>query len=163
MNGGYPEPGWITRSRIAALSREARETPRRRKNFNFHAMEDPAHRLLNAFEPGTYVRPHRHSSPPRSETIVALAGRIGLILFDAGGHPRTLRVLEKDGDTVGADLPPGAWHTIVALLPGSVFFEAKAGPYKAPGGDDLAGWAPAEGSDASIAVEREWRSLFPGT
>jgi len=162
VSEGLSEPGWITRGGIDALSREARETPRRRKNRNFHAMEDPVHRLLNAFEPGTYVRPHRHASPPRSETIVALSGRMGLILFDADGRPRTLRVLEKDGETVGADLPAGAWHTVVALSPGTVFFEAKAGPYVAPEGDDLASWAPPEGSPGSAALEREWRNLFSG-
>ena len=123
-------------------------------------MEDPVHRLLNAVEPGTYVRPHRHAHPARSETIVALAGRIGLVLFDAEGGVLGRRVLESAGETLGADLPPEAWHTVVALDPGSVFFEAKAGPYVPAAGADLASWAPAEGSPEAGAFERRWRALF---
>lgn len=118
------------------------------------------HRLLNALEPGTYVRPHRHLHPPRSETIVVLAGRIGLILFDEAGEVRERRVLESGGETLGADLPPDAWHTFVALGTGAVFFETKAGPYAPPGGDDLASWAPPEGSPDSDELERRFRSLF---
>ena len=125
-------------------------------------MEDPVHRLLNAVEPGTYVRPHRHSHPPRSETLVALAGKVGLILFDAEGRILGRRVLEDGGETLGADLPPETWHTVLALAPGTVFFETKAGPYTPPAGDDLAAWAPAEGSPEASALERKWRALFTG-
>jgi hypothetical protein len=50
----------------------------------------------------------------------------------------------------------------VALDPGTVFFEAKAGPYAPPAGGDLADWAPAEGSPEASALEREWRALFTG-
>jgi cupin fold WbuC family metalloprotein len=153
-------PGWITREEVAGLSRGAREEPRRRKNRNLHAMEDPVHRLLNAVEPGTYVRPHRHAHPARSETIVALAGRIGLILFDAEGRLLDRRALDNAGETLGADLPPEAWHTVVALEPGSVFFETKGGPYVPAAGDDVAVWAPPEGSPEAAALERSWRALF---
>ena len=120
------------------------------------------HRLLNAVEPGTYVLPHRHSHPARSETIIAIAGRVGLILFDSEGRLLALRVLESGGGILGADLPPEAWHTLVALDPGSVFFEAKAGPYAPPAGDDVAAWAPPEGSREAEEIERKWRALFTG-
>jgi cupin fold WbuC family metalloprotein len=156
-------PGWITRGEIADLSLAARKAARRRKNRNFHGADDAVHRLLNAVEPGTYIRPHRHLHPARTETIVALAGRIGLILFDAEGIVLGFRVLENVGETVGADLAPGAWHTFVALEPGSVFFETKAGPYAPPGEEDLAPWAPPEGSPESSAFERKFRALFTRT
>jgi cupin fold WbuC family metalloprotein len=163
VNGRPPSPGWITRVEIADLSLAARESARRRKNRNYHEADDAVHRLLNAVEPGTYIRPHRHLHPARSETIVALAGRIGLALFDAEGSVLDLRVLDSSGETVGADLPPEAWHTFVALEPGSVFFETKAGPYAPPAEVDLARWAPPEGSPDSAGFERRLRALFTRT
>ena len=60
----------LDRTLLAELSAAARLHPRRRLNRNLHAMDDPSHRLLNAIEPGSYVRPHRHLTPPKSETIV---------------------------------------------------------------------------------------------
>ena len=155
-------PGWITREALESLSREASSAPRRRRNLNLHAMEDPVHRLLNAMEPGTYVRPHRHLHPPRSETALVVAGRIGILFFDGAGNVLERRTLEAGGETLGADFPPGAWHTLVALLPGSVFFETKAGPYAPPPEEDLASWAPPEGSAEAERLERKWRGLFAG-
>jgi len=160
LREGPPAPAWITREGIAELSREAARSERRRKNRNLHAMEDAVHRLLNAMEPGTYVRPHRHLHPPKSETALAVAGRIGILFFDDAGRVLEWRVLARDGDTLGADVPPGTWHSLVALEPGSVFFETKAGPYAPPPAEDLAGWAPAEGTEESRVLEREWRKLF---
>ena len=162
MTAARRSPEWITRGAVARLSREAAASPRRRKNRNLHAMEDPVHRLLNAMEPGTYVRPHRHLHPPKSETALVVAGRIGLLCFDDAGRIVERRVLAGDGDTLGADLPPGAWHSLVALAPGSAFFETKAGPYAPPSEEDLAPWAPSEGSRESALLEREWRALFAG-
>ena len=41
----------IDRHLLDDVSRQARESPRLRKNLNFHATDDfPAHRLLNARE-----------------------------------------------------------------------------------------------------------------
>ena len=38
----------------------AKQSPRLRMNYNFHEeLDDPVNRLLNAMEPGTYIRPHR--------------------------------------------------------------------------------------------------------
>jgi len=39
----------------------ASESPRRRKNHNFHSgPADNPHRFLNVLLAGTYIRPHRH-------------------------------------------------------------------------------------------------------
>ena len=43
---------------------EAAASPRRRKNRNLHPADDhPAHRLLNAMQPDSYIPPHRHLDP----------------------------------------------------------------------------------------------------
>jgi cupin fold WbuC family metalloprotein len=123
-------------------------------------MEDPVHRLLNAMEPGTYVRPHRHLHPPKTETALVVAGRIGILFFDDAGAVVERGALVSGGEILGADFPPEAWHTLVALSPGSVFFEVKAGPYVPPPETDLASWAPPEGSRDAARLERLWRGLF---
>ena len=37
-------------------------------------------------QPGTYVRPHRHSTPPRWELFVVLRGALALLVFDDSGR-----------------------------------------------------------------------------
>jgi cupin fold WbuC family metalloprotein len=146
---------------LDALSAEARSRPRRRANGNLHAMEDPVHRLLNAVEPGTYIRPHRHLHPPKDETYVIVRGALGLVLFDASGAAvATRRLAIAAGDAFGVDIPAGVFHTVVALEEGTVFFEVKAGPYVPSAGDDVPAWAPAEGEPAAAAYEARLRALF---
>jgi len=155
-----PSPIWITRSLLESLSAEARGNPRLRKNRNFHAMDEPVHRLLNGLEPGTYVRPHRHLDPNKAETAVVLAGAIGVLLFDDAGGIAESRRLAPGGANLGIQMPAGAWHSFVALEPGSVFFETKAGPYAPPSPAETAEWSPEEGSEDAVSLERRWRALF---
>ena len=151
----------ITQDLLDAVTAEAAASPRRRKNRNFHhANEDAAHRLLNALEPDSYVMPHRHLDPDKDETIVALRGRFGLVLFAEDGAVQTTAVLAADAPAIGVDIPHGTFHTLLALAPGSVFFEAKAGPYVAITEAERAAWAPAEGTPEADAYLEELRKLF---
>jgi len=120
-------------------------------NDNLHAMDDPIHRLLNATEPGTYVQPHRHLTPAKAETLTVIAGRGALVLFDDAGRVAEKCVLSPTGPTFVAEIPAGAWHTLIALAPGTVWFEVKAGPYAAPPAQDVATWAPAPGDPRAAA------------
>lgn len=151
---------WITNTLLDEVSREARESPRRRKNRNFHAMSDPVHRLLNAVEPGTYIRPHRHLDAAKAETAVVVAGAVGVLVFDDAGGISEKRRLSPDGSNVGVEMPAGVWHTFVALEPGSVFFETKAGPYVPLTPEEMAPWAPAEGTHQAAELEAAWRASF---
>jgi cupin fold WbuC family metalloprotein len=153
-------PRWITRALLSEVAEKARRSPRGRQNHNFHEMTDAVHRLLNALEPGTYIRPHRHLSKEKTETAIAVAGRIGVIFFADDGDRREGRVIAPSSDVCGVEVPPGVWHTFVALEPGSVFFEVKAGPYRPPAGDELAAWAPPEGAPEAAPFELALRSLF---
>lgn len=133
-------------------------------NHNFH--DRPAHpcnRLLNAIEPSSYVRPHRHSATDKDETLVVLRGRLGLILFDDLGHIVTTQELQAAAHTFGATVGVGEWHTALALEPGTVFFEAKAGPYQPLTLEEIAPWAPGEGESAAIALLDSWHALFANT
>jgi cupin fold WbuC family metalloprotein len=149
---------------IAALCDAARRSPRLRKNLNLHAStEEPLNRLLNALQPGTYVRPHRHVERSKAETLAILQGRLGLIEFDGSGGVIRTGVIAPGGAGLLVDLDPGTWHAAVALAPDTVVLEAKAGPYVPNTPEELAPWAPAEG-DADAARYLAWmESLFAAT
>ncbi len=126
---------------------EAEASPRRRKNRNFHPADDhPAHRLLNAMQPDSYIAPHRHLDQHKDETLVVLRGLLALMVFDdAGGVVQIVKV-GAGGTAIGVDIPHGTWHTAVALAPDTVFLEAKAGPYLPFTEAERAPWAPVENS-----------------
>jgi cupin fold WbuC family metalloprotein len=149
----------IDRQLLDEVSREAEASPRRRRNRNFHPADNyPAHRLLNAIEPDSYIAPHRHLDPSKDETMVVLRGRLGLIIFDDAGSIARVEVFEAGGESFGVDIPHGTWHTLVALEAGTVFFEAKAGPFVALGEAERAPWAPAEGSSAAGVMLEIYRA-----
>ena len=132
---------------FAALSGQAAANSRRRQHLNLHAdYQEPCQRLLNAMEPGSYIRPHRHLTDPKAECFLGLRGRFALILFDDEGHIQKILPFGPHEENAGADLPPGVWHTVVCLAPRSVFFETKPGPFNPLTKKDLALWAPEEGS-----------------
>jgi cupin fold WbuC family metalloprotein len=153
----------LARADLVRLSAEARLSPRRRRNRNLHEMGDVVHRLFNAIEPGSYVRPHRHLSPPKAETMVVVSGRLGLLVFDEDGAVKETTVLEAGGETFGVEVPAGTWHSFVSLTPGTVVFEAKEGPYVPPGGGDSAPWAPEEGASEATTLLAIWHRLFEKT
>jgi len=151
---------FIDQNLLADLLDEAAQSPRRRKNRNFHASDDAlCHRLLNALQPDTYVQPHCHFSADKEETMVVLSGRMGVLIFNRDGIVIQQQVLAAGTDCIGINILPGVMHSLVALEP-TVFFEVKAGPYVPVAENERAAWAPSEG-DESVAIYREWmRSLF---
>ena len=148
----------VDRTRLERATASARASARLRMNDNLHHMDDPIHRLLNATEPGTYVQPHRHSDPAKTETMLVLSGRGAIVTFDDAGRVVERLVLSSAGPILVAEVPPGTWHTLLALEPGTVWFEVKAGPYEPPPPDDVAPWAPAPGTAASAVYERALRA-----
>ena len=146
---------------LAEVSAEAKASPRGRKNRNFHHdNEAPGHRLLNAIEPGSYVAPHRHLDPTKDETMTVLRGRLGLVIFDDRGAVVRAVVLTPNGPVLGVDLPHGTWHSVLALESGTVFLEAKAGPYRPLVAEECSSWAPQEGSAEAPAYWQTLAALF---
>ncbi|MBZ0105551.1 MAG: WbuC family cupin fold metalloprotein [Sulfuricella denitrificans] len=134
---------------------------RRRKNYNFHDKDaDACHRLLNAVEPDSYIPPHCHLDASKDETILVLRGRIGMVIFNPDGEITSTSVLEAGGNRLGINIPHGQFHTLVALEPGSVFFEAKAGPFKPLQMEEKATWAPAEGEPGADEYLNKLKDLF---
>lgn len=135
--------------------------PRRRRNYNFHGSDsDACHRLLNAVEPDSYIPPHCHLDASKDETILVLRGKFGLVLFQPDGAIADTFILEAGGASLGVNIPHGQFHTLVALVPGSVFFESKAGPFMPLSTPEKAEWAPAEGSNEAAAYLSRLKELF---
>ena len=151
-----PSVQLITTQLVDAVVEEAQQSARLRKNYNFHASGDePCNRLLNAIEPGSYVRPHCHIEASKDETILVLRGSVGVLEFDAAGRVSGTALLQPAGEAMGVNVPHGTIHSVVALAPGTVFFEAKAGPYAALLPSERPAWAPEEGG-AEAARYLEW-------
>jgi cupin fold WbuC family metalloprotein len=137
----------INRELTAGVSEEAKKSARLRKNLNFHIdLADPVNRMLNAFEPGTYVRPHKHESPDKCEMFLILTGKALAIQFDDAGAILEHIVLDNSQGMYGVEFPPRTWHSIISLVSGTVLYEVKPGPYTPINDKNFAPWAPAEGS-----------------
>ena len=152
---------FIDTEMLDALSGEARTNPRRRINRNFHPAPDyPCHPLLIDIEPDSYIPPHCHADPAKDETLLLLRGRIGALIFDPSGRVLEARVLDPASHCLGLTIPHGTFHTLVSLESGSVFLEAKAGPYAVPRGEERPSWAPLEGTPESAAYLEDLRAHF---
>ncbi|MGB8339696.1 MAG: WbuC family cupin fold metalloprotein [Burkholderiales bacterium] len=144
-----------------SLTAQAQASPRKRKNFNFHASDAAVcQRLLNALEMDSYIQPHRHLDPTKDETLIVVRGKLGAIFFDEAGNVTHKVVIEAGGDNVGLHTPSGVFHSFVALAPNSVIFEAKAGPYVPVSTDEKASWAPAENALEATAYLKKMFTLF---
>ena len=150
---------------LGAVSARAAASGRRRMNHNLHHHDDGVQRFLNALQPGTYVRPHRHrrETPGAGfECFVVLQGSIGLLVLDAAGLVIHSQRLQAGGPVHGVELAEDQFHTLVALSPDAVLLELKQGPYRPTEDKDFLASFPAEGTPAAAAQERCWRALFEG-
>ena len=135
---------------LHGLTVQAQANPRKRQHRNVHeSYEDPCQRLFNAIEPGSYIRPHRHAIDLRDELLIAVRGLMALVTFDEQGKVTGAIRFGSDKNSedlaVGAEVPANTWHTVIALEPGCVLLEVKAGPFDPNQRKDLAPWAPDEG------------------
>ncbi|EPL9860159.1 WbuC family cupin fold metalloprotein [Escherichia coli] len=104
--------------------------------------------LVNKFDPGTYVRPHRH--PHTFELLLPLRGRFVVLNFDDRGTV-THRAILGETCTV-LEMAAGTWHAVLSLDTGGIIFEVKHGGYQPVAADDYAHWAPAEGEPGTTEL-----------
>jgi cupin fold WbuC family metalloprotein len=143
----------IENALLDELTGKAKDSPRKRMNFNLHdALSDPLQRLCNAIEPETYIRPHRHADPDTCEFFVMLKGSAVFLFFNEIGLVIDRSLLSAGGPVLAAEIPPKTWHSMAALESGTVFFEVKEGPYVRPSGLHVAEWAPDEGEPQAANV-----------
>ncbi len=139
----------VSRDMVRRLCREAGASQRGRTNLNFHEPEDAYQRFLNVLQPGSYIQPHRHSTPPKSESFVVLQGEAGFFCFDDDGRLTLGARVGPEAQLLAVDVRPGVWHTFFALRPDTVVFEGKNGPYDPLTDKAFAPWAPSEADPAA--------------
>jgi cupin fold WbuC family metalloprotein len=144
-----------------------RGSPRRRHIIRFHELDEAFQRMLNAIEPESYTRPHRHLEPAKPEVFIALRGSALIVRFWDNGEVLEGVVIDAEGPVRGIEIPAGAWHCLVSLATGTVMFEAKEGPYVQANDKDFAAWAPpetdVEGGQAFVAgLRAHFSALVPG-
>jgi len=158
----------ISQNLLSELEYKADESLRKRQHYNIHdSSSDPCQRLLNAVSVDSYIRPHRHALDPKDECLVAAKGLFGLIVFTAEGEPQMLErfgsekyMLEGKCGAFGVEVSAGVWHTVVPLVPGSVLFEVKAGPFDPDAAKEFACWSPEEQSEEAESYLSFLKSLF---
>ena len=137
----------INNNLLSELHQKAKESDRLRQNFDLRTTpDDTSQRMLNALVPGTHIPIHRHLKT--SESVICLEGCLDWVFYeelpnlDAGGpihdgesatddtnfvETARFRVCPREG-IYGIQVPLGAWHSVVAHEP-STIFEAKDGAY----------------------------------
>ncbi|MFO1469477.1 MAG: WbuC family cupin fold metalloprotein [Turneriella sp.] len=151
----------ITPALLDELTVKAGLSERLRTNHNFHqSFEENPNRFLNVMAKGTYVTPHRHTTPPKSESFIVLRGQLLFITFDDDGGLQTVTRLGSK-DNFGIDIAPGIWHSIIVESETAICFEIKPGPYAPASDKDFAPWAPREGEPecAAYAAKLSERAL----
>jgi cupin fold WbuC family metalloprotein len=152
---------FIDQKKLEDISLQARQSPRLRKNYNFHHADHAiCHRLLNAMEPDSYIQPHRHLDINKDETLIVVRGRMAIIIFNDADEIEEKSILEPGGDVLMANIPHGVYHTWLSLKERSVFFEAKGGPFLPLTQDEKAPWAPEEGKESAQAYLAALKKLF---
>lgn len=126
------------------LRGKARDSRRRRYAHSFSKPADRVQVMLNAVEPDSYVRPHKHESPDKLEIVQAISGRIAVVSYDDGGGVAKIVVSDSSSVDNVVSIPKGTWHSMVSLENGSVMLEILEGPYDAATHKKFALWSPRE-------------------
>ena len=151
------------------LLEQARNTARKRINFNFHPdLGDNPHRFLNVMLQGTYITPHRHLNPPKSESFLVLEGEAAFFIFNDDGAVKESHTLTRatgeinpgKENMMGIDIAPGIWHTLVVLSPYVICYEVKPGPYVETADKEFAPWAPVENTEDDKECRRYLETLL---
>jgi cupin fold WbuC family metalloprotein len=153
----------INQKVFSDLLDKANLSQRKRAHYNLHEnLSDPIHRLIVAIEPGSYIRPHRHPEPNKWECFIVFKGSAVMLTFSEEGKIEEKTELKYGGPTIGAEIPPGIWHTLAATSPGTILMELKPGPYSPLTEKDFAYWASKENSDTCLHFEEWFRKAEVG-
>ena len=134
----------IDETLLAACKEASRTSPRKRIILPLHKQAGATlQRILNGLQPGTYIRPHRHTTD-RGESLIVLSGALLFITFRDDGTIDSSFRLAPGTAQFGIDIEGAVWHAFMALEPDTVLFEIKPGPYNAATDKKFAEWAPEE-------------------
>lgn len=145
------------------LTQQAAVSARRRQHRNIHRdYSEPCQKLFNAIEPDSYLPPHCHCAEQGSEMLIAVRGRMAVMIFDKDGGIEQCLLVGAGSSTspndaaIGVEIDPGTWHSVVSLEMGSILLEVKAGPFNPYAAKQIAPWAPPE---KSTEVEKYLETL----
>ncbi len=158
-----PQIKRLTQELLDTIADQARSSPRRRQNHNFHDLSEKVQRFINVLQPGTYVRPHRHLRAVGVngfEFFLVVQGKLGIIILDESGQILHQEQVSANGPTRAVELPEGTYHTLVALAPDTVILELKEGPYEARNDKEFLDAFPAEGTPAAGELVETWQGYF---
>ncbi len=93
----------IDKNLLDEVSAQAKVSPRLRMNHNFHqSCEEKCHRFVNAVEPGTKVKIHRH--PTKDESFVLLRGRVRVNTYNDDATVLECVILCPEEGLYGVDI-----------------------------------------------------------
>ncbi|RJQ26304.1 cupin fold metalloprotein, WbuC family [Candidatus Parcubacteria bacterium] len=151
---------FIKANRLDDLTKEARESIRKRAHLLLHRHIDPVLRLVMAMEPDSYVQPHRHLGDNRQESYIALRGKFIIILFDNLGYIKEYGLIGPKEENLMFEVPSSAWHVIWSLEKGSLVAEIIKGPYVEKTFKEFAVWAPSEEDPSKIEYKKRILNLL---
>lgn len=143
------------------LTSKAQARSRLRQHLNLHTSYDEhCQRLLNAIEPDSYIRPHRHEFPSTTEveTLLVMQGSVALVVFADDGVVEFSEVFGQEFDSRIMEIGSMIWHTVIALESGTIIFEIKQGPFVESKAKYFPSWAPAEGNSEATQYLADLRS-----
>jgi len=147
--------GKIELERLIVLSRESGKGRVPHPIYNENHAGPQA--LINAIQPGSYMRPHMH--PNRPEIWTPVKGKIILGIFDQNGGPVERFLLSRD-ETVYTEVPEQTYHFAFAVEPDSVFLNISQGPFNPLDSKVFPDWAPEEGSARAAEYFERVRRMF---
>ena len=135
-------------------------SPRKRIILPLHRTQQASvGRMLNFFQPGTFVRPHLHPVDFATETILVIRGALGVVIFDEAGRVKERHLLRADGLGL-IDIEARVWHGMTVLEADTVVLEIKRGPYDVRTDKVFAPWAAEEGSEEAVRFDQQLRGGF---
>ena len=154
----------IDKQLLDETTARAKLSPRLRMNYNFHQdLDEPINRLLNALEPDTYLRPHRHCNPDKVEIFFLLRGKLVVFLFDDEGQITDIIPMDPLKGCYGGEITAGIWHGLLVLESGTVVYEIKEGPFAPLTPENFAPWSPPpEDTNAVNDYMRKLRNKYTG-
>ena len=131
-------------------------SPRHRGLVRYHDHDERIQRMINVLRPESYVRPHRHASPAKTEIFVILAGRAHVVRVDDTGHPVEKVTLVAGLDVWGVEIAPGTWHTVVPGPEGAALYEIIEGPFEPRTHKEYLPSSPDEGTPEGRELLASW-------
>ena len=128
---------------------EAEHSIRRRYNHILHKKGDYLNRVFNFLYQDSYMQPHLHTGPERTEKMYLIEGSFALITFNNNGAINKITTLSI-GERDYIEVPPKTWHTYVMLTEEVVIYETMEGSYDPLTWKEMASWAPIENTKEGV-------------